>query len=136
MTKEDILTASMYLQNIADVLDAAAEGKSVQMCKIKKWEDVDLLDDSASFDFTIPAFRLKPEPTYKPYSAETFFKDAVKHNFTIKHKLTSTHMHIDVWNDGGWVSPTTRNTYFWSLMLREWVWADDGSPTGILTNNE
>lgn len=136
MTKEDILTASMYLQNIADVLDAAAEGESVQMCKTKKWEDIDLLDDSASLDFTIPAFRIKPKPILKPYDAETFLKDAIKHNFVIKTIEGSTCLAIACWNNGGWISPATRNTYFWSKMLSDYVWADDGSACGVLTNND
>ena len=71
MTKEQA-------KHLAEVLNAYAEGKSIEVLLDDEWGEVDL--NEYSFDPENESYRIRKEPTYRPFkNAEECFEEMKKH---------------------------------------------------------
>lgn len=71
MTKEQA-------KHLAEVLNAYAEGKTIEVLLDGEWGEVDL--NEYSFDPENESYRIKKEPTYRPFkNAKECFEEMKKH---------------------------------------------------------
>lgn len=65
-------------KQIAEVLNAYAEGKTIEVFRDWIWEEVP--SNGYSFDVEKESYRIKKEPTYRPFkNAEECFEEMQKH---------------------------------------------------------
>lgn len=112
------------------VMQAYCEGKDIQIKVDGEWTDI----ESPNWCFGTQEYRIKPEPTYRPYAnAEECFADVKKHGGWVKESdeihTNAIHMITTIGSVG--VSNDTILSNFDEL-VKMFVWADDGTPCGIL----
>lgn len=125
----------MSYEEMIAVIQAHKEGMQIQISlrNSKKWEDCMGKPD---WDFRHFDYRVKPEPPkpkYRPYANEDeCFKDACKHGIWLKGIDETTRGYHNVFS----IMPNGVKTFpiypTYEKMLKIYVWADDGSPCGIL----
>ena len=65
-------------KHLAEVLNAYAEGKTIEVFRDLIWEEVP--SNGYSFDVEKESYRIKKEPTYRPFkNAEECFEEMQKH---------------------------------------------------------
>ena len=65
-------------KHLAEVLNAYAEGKTIEVFRDWIWEEVP--SNGYSFDVEKESYRIKKEPTYRPFkNAEECFEEMQKH---------------------------------------------------------
>lgn len=112
------------------LIEAYCKGKTIQCKGMNGWFDV----LNPDFNSAPEAYRVKPEPKYVPYNADTFEKEGFVHNFVVRDTKSTIRLHIVAWNERGWISPLSQTTLGWDLLLSDYVWADDGLPTGVISD--
>ena len=86
MTREEI-------KDLLPIMQAYAEGKTIQYRVNKEWEDI----DNPSFNDLPSEYRIKPEPTYRPFkSQEECWGEILKHECYgwVKSKDNNDRRHI------------------------------------------
>ena len=113
------------------IMKAYEDGKTIEKKRFDRneWESI-VYAENFPFDFVSNEYRIKPEDKYRPYkSVEEAFKDAKKHRFWLKHKLSGRICFLTSFLE-------ERNTIYINSRatvcgLDDYVWLDDGSPCGI-----
>ena len=109
------------------VIEAAKEGKKIQ--SKPKHSLVEYADTKPTWNFDTFDYRVKPEPTIRPYAnAGEFFADMKEHGPYLKDKeVGNWFLPIRISDNGVWSS----YDYFeYDRMLYAAVW-QDGHPCGI-----
>ena len=122
-------------EEMISVMKAYAEGKKIETRIIETrsrlltcW----VYTPEPAWDWANFDYRIKPEPKYRPYaSAEECFKDVQKHGGWVKkirHEvyLALSGMGTRVYNFNSGEIRVYQN------LLDDYIWADDGSPCGVL----
>ena len=122
-------------KELLPIIQAFAEGKDIQIRNITDdgWDDIN--DDRMSFCAKAEAYRIKPEPSYRPFkNQEECWNEISKHqpfgwvtNTCIDQKFIITHVGDDD------ISINTVTSYF-SQAFKDFTFAD-GSPFGVQIEN-
>lgn len=112
------------------VMQAYADGKKIEFLNMGEWIDC----SHPSWNWVNCTYRIKPEPKYRPYeNADECFADMEKHGSWIKEG-NKYRLIVGVEEDG--VVTVDYNLGIglspYLGLLREYVWADDGTPCGVL----
>lgn len=118
-------------------MTAYKEGKIIEYKYVTKHNTI-ILDfwvvaANPRWDWINYDYRIKPEPKYRPYANEDeCFKDACKHGIWLKGIDETTRGYHSVFS----IMPKGIKTFpvypTYEQMLKIYVWADDGTPCGIL----
>ena len=117
-------------KEMISVMQAYADGKKIEHnlngLISDAWEDCTPKWDWVTYDY-----RIKPEPKYRPYkNADECFVEAQKHGYWMKHPTTEERILITC------VTPnyvlSGENIFEFAKMVESYVWADDGTPCGVL----
>lgn len=115
--------------HLSDVLKAYSEDKEIEhyLCNVDSW----MLYNNTTFnDTNVYNYRIKPKPKYRPYkNAEEFLQAQEKHKMTVKDE--NCWFNIASFNNDG-VYLSIGKSYDYSQIVDMFVWADDGSPCGII----
>ena len=113
------------------VMQAFVDGKEIESRAIdtQDWK----ICEHPQWDFWGNNYRIKKEPTYRPYAnAEEFFADVLKHGGWI---ISGGNQYRQITGIGYGCYPdiVKMNSCNWMKFgeLFEAVWADDGSPGGV-----
>lgn len=113
-----------------DVIQAYLDGKPVQY-RLKDcggWITNPNL--SLTFNFEKFDYRVKPEPTYRPYEdTQEFTKDVIAKGPVIKYK-NGMHSVISSFGEN-YVFTVGGTSYTYKALLKDFCWASDASPCGI-----
>ena len=114
-------------KQMAEVLNAYAEGKPIEVLLDGEWGDVDL--NEYSFDER-ESYRIKKEPTYRPFkNAKEFLDEMQKHKpvgWLVSYKAFSI---ITAFNNG--VIEFGHSNYKFEEILINGITFADGQPFGI-----
>lgn len=116
-----------------DIIQAYLDGKPMQsrLKGMSEWIDVSP-EAYVSFDFAKVEYRVKPEPTYRPYKdAQEFTKAVIAKGFVIKNPHTGLHSIIGAFSDA-FIGTPDESYYSYATLLKDFHWASDDSPCGIL----
>lgn len=126
----------MKLNDQIAIITAYKYGKIIERRRYgcQKWETIDYLEDYP-FDFLDCEYRIKQKPEYRSFETiPEAFNEAKKHGFWIKHKYTGNLRWITL------IELNSKNGIYLGCSLysenalKNYVWADDGSPCGIKIN--
>jgi hypothetical protein len=115
------------------IMKAYEDGKPIERKFFEKneWKSLKYVEDYP-FDFFSNEYRIKPEDKYRPYkSIEEAFAEAKKHGFWVKQKNNQFWRMICWLECSGFENAIHINSQFSSSYLKDFVWADDGSPCGV-----
>lgn len=122
----------MSHEEMIAVITAHKEGKQIQARQIGSTNWVDIEDPS--WNFVSVSYRIKPEPKYRPYAnADECFAEIRKHGGWVRNKADKDcHLLqiVDLCKEVVTFGNTCETNY--ATLLKYDVWADDGSPCGIL----
>lgn len=124
------------------VMQAYADGKKIEFDAESKdvWESWESREEP-NWNWEENDYRIKPEPKYRPYKyAGECFADVKKHGGWIRAKHFDEYFHIGCSGDGFviMVASGDKNSMNGNVaesfeeLLENNVWADDGTPCGIL----
>ena len=118
-------------KEIIAIMRAYADGKKIEYKGADGTPHIWVENDVPSWNWARYDYRIKPEPKYRPYkNADECFAEVLKHGGWIKHPTTEMRMFII------WVNPnhiiSGENIFEFAEMVESYVWADDGTPCGIL----
>ena len=123
------------------IMKAYEDGKTIERRAYftSEWKIVDYVENH-TFDFASYDYRIKPVPKYRPYeSIEEAFEEAKKHGFWVREKdikymsiicrLSTKEIRVNNLD-------TTKEVVYINgdssdYLLKNFVWADDGSPCGV-----
>lgn len=123
------------------IMKAYEDGKTIEKKgqDDTEWQSIEYIEDYP-FDFFCEQYRIKPECKYRPYeSVEEAFNEAKKHGFWVREKdrkcmsiicrfFTKV---IRVNNLDATKEVVCINGDSSDYLLKNFVWADDGSPCGV-----
>lgn len=115
------------------IMKAYEDGKTIERKGVEEteWKSLEYVENYP-FDFILSEYRIKPEPKYRPYeSVEEAFNDAKKHGFFVKKKYNQFQRMIVSLDNCERENLIYINGQFSSEYLKNFVWADDGSPCGV-----
>lgn len=115
------------------VMQAYEDGKTIERKGVEEteWQSVEYIENYP-FDFVANEYRIKPEDKYRPYeSVDEAFEEAKKHGFWVKQKNNQFWRMICWLECRGLENAIYINSQFSSSYLKDFVWADDGSPCGV-----
>lgn len=119
------------------IMKAYEDGKTIERLYTcsngnTMWETIKEYREDYPFNFQANNYRIKQEPEYRPFeTTPEAFKEAKKHGFWIKHKYTGNLRWITL------IELNSKNGIYLGCSLysenalKNYVWADDGSPCGI-----
>lgn len=125
MTKEQTTQAIKVMKEWLD-------GKQIES-KLKEQKDSEfMVTSNINWNFYRFDYRVKPEPTYRPYyDADEMDKAVKEHGFTVRSKNSGQRAVVVSWTDGGIGLPNIDSFYYdYVTLLREFVWLD-GTPCGV-----
>lgn len=115
-------------KQMAEVLNAYAEGKPIEVLLDGEWGEVDL--NEYSFDPENESYRIKKEPTYRPFkNAKEFLEEMQKHQpvgWLVSYKAFSI---ITSFNNE--VIEFGHSNYTFEEILINGITFADGQPFGI-----
>lgn len=120
MTREDLI-------NAMPIIKAFIDGKKLQYKDLNhEWEDLEVNDLDLD-DFVEPAWRIKPEPKYRPFeNAEECWKEMLKHQPFGWVKDTEANEYLNVYC----ISNSASSIDQFGRMFKRCIFID-GSPYGI-----
>lgn len=121
------------IKSMIAIMQAFAEGKKIETKheSRKDWESC----SKPSWDWIHWDYRIKPEPKYRPYkNAEECFADVQKHGGWVKNKKENIYWEILMVQNNR-VRFISGDMELMSLFENK-VWADDGTPCGVLKEEE
>lgn len=124
MIKEDA-------KHLSEVLKAFSEGKTIQYKEktSEEWQDL-YFQSWTNVYSSCYDYRVKPEPKYRPYAnAEEFLKAQKEHVMTVKDDYC--YYNVASFNNEA-IYLAIGKSYNYAQIVDMFVWADDGTPCGIL----
>lgn len=112
------------------VMQAYIDGKKIEYYYgTSQWKECIV---EPSWDWSSCAYRIKPEPKYRPYKdADECFKEVQKHEGWAKETKSGLYFVCTSIKNCGYV--LGGNTYKdYKELVNNYVWADDDTPCGIL----
>lgn len=114
-------------------MQAFADGKKIEyrVSPSDSWQEI----NSPTWNWCRYLYRVKPEPSLRPYkNAEEFFKAQKEHGLYLHDKKDKTigYFPFRVTDFcATWYTTTATNTVYYDFLLKEYQW-QDGSICGIL----
>lgn len=125
MTKSQAKKAIELLQAYIDgkPIEYKIRGIDKDWCQFEK-------NDNPAFDWGTTDYRIKPEPTYRPFaSVEEAFNEAKKHGFWVDKGYGSYELITRI--DQGDNSVLLTDMYYSFEVMLNFKWCDDKTPCGI-----
>lgn len=112
------------------VMQAYVDGKQIQVAgENGDWIDLDSLNEQPTWGARLD-YRIKPEPTLRPYkSTNEAFQESKKHGFWVIDETGCCHAITFI---GSAVIYVCDDELDYDNFLRNFRWADDCSPCGII----
>ena len=114
------------------VMQAYADGKKIEESYFgRSWTET----TNPAWQWVNYDYRIKPEPKYRPYkNADEFFAEAQKHGWWVI--LSSTHIRFFVNAYGNTAMRTGSDWTTYEDVLKIMCWTDDGTPCGVLEEEQ
>lgn len=115
------------------IMKAYEDGKTIEgraAHEETEWKSLDYVEDYP-FDFMANEYRIKPE--YRPFKTiKEAFDEGMKHGFFVKKKYNQFQRMIVSLDNCERENLIYINGQFSSEYLKNFVWADDNSPCGVV----
>lgn len=115
------------------IMKAYEDGKTIEGKRYEEteWKSLEYVENYP-FDFVANEYRIKPECKYRPFeSVDEAFIEAKKHGFWVKQKDSQFWRMIICLGCCDVENLIYINGKYSSNYLKNFVWADDGSPCGV-----
>lgn len=123
----------MTEQEMIEIISAHMQGKDIE-CRPVDSHDKWYIVKNPSWDFYTYEYRVKSEPSYRPYKNAEEFLQAYKKHIGIKKDSTETIITIVRISDSS-ITPYGCNSTSYAYLLGYFTW-EDGSVCGILNDQE
>lgn len=121
------------IEEMIAVMQAFADGNNIEVYGDKNSEWIECV--APVWDWLNYDYRIKTEPKYRPYkNAEECFRDVQKHNGWILDNDGNFLKVLTIKDDKILTAEDINRVVKWpfGLLEDEAVWADDGTPCGVL----
>lgn len=131
-------------EEIIKVIDAHRNGKAIEFRPITKDAGMGLVDwiylsGDPSWNFYNYEYRVSDTPTYRPYTRKELVNASIEHGVFIESKMPNGYVAGYTGRIKILTADTVTTTFGvkrYDELLRDCVWANDGSPCGIYVNDK
>ena len=123
-------------KQLLPIIQAYAEGKTIQTKNGNGWIDIDGDEDGSNLDSLIgyqDCFRIKPEPKYRPFAnAVECWREMLKHQPLgwVKGKKDGYYILITTVDNGDYMSLSGNSGWSFYSLMKDYIFADD-VPFGV-----